>query len=120
MVTLVKPLTGTHWESRIDALQYNIEEVYAVMYKATTDPKVDAFFWGGGATACNIAKKPKDFMFLCSLVSWYDTLFRVYLVRKEKNFRVKMSWPLWRTSSFLESTRSENGISAITRKKELT
>ena len=73
----VKPLSETRWESRIDALEplrYHIDEVYDIVYEATTDAKIDAF---GKITAIGIAKKLTDFSFLCCLITWYDVLFRI-------------------------------------------
>ncbi|XP_055524477.1 zinc finger MYM-type protein 1-like [Wyeomyia smithii] len=55
----VKPLSGTRWESRIDAvtpLRFNIGEIYDALYEASEDLKQDAF---ARNTAKSLAKKKK-------------------------------------------------------------
>ena len=79
---MVKPLSGTRWESRIDAvtpLRFNIGEIYYALYEAIEDLKQDAF---ARNTAKSLAKKIKKIKFLCSLVAWHSILFKINLVSK--------------------------------------
>lgn len=121
----VKPLSETRWESRIDALEplrYHIDEVYDAVYEATTDEKIDAF---GKSKAIGIAKTLTDFRFLCSLITWYNVLFKINLVSKTlQKKQVNLSSALdliGSVKTFLNSMRSENGLnSIITDAKEMT
>lgn len=113
----VKPLSETRWESRIDALEplrYYIHQVYDAVYEATTDTKIDAF---GKSIAIGIARKLTDFRFLCSLITWYEILYRVNLVsktlqKKEVNLpgAVKL---IESVKEFLNGMRSENGLNSV-------
>lgn len=78
----MKPLSETRWESRIDALEtlrYHMDEVFDAVYEATMDEKIDVF---GKSKGIGIAKTLTYFRFLCSLVIWYNVLFKINSVKK--------------------------------------
>lgn len=113
----VKPLSDTRWESRINALEplrYYIDQVYDAVYEATTDAKIDAF---GKSKAIGIAKKLTDFRFLCSLITWYEVLYRVNMVSKslqKKEVNIPTALKLIdNVKEFLNGMRSENGLNSI-------
>lgn len=78
----LKPLSETRWESRIDAvspLRYQAGEVYDALLDISADTRTDAF---GKNAALSLAKKLKNYKFICSLLTWHTILFRVNLVSK--------------------------------------
>lgn len=120
----VKPLSTTRWESRIDAvtpLRFNVGEVYDALFEASKDQKQDAF---ARNTAKGIAKKLKNFKFLCSLVVWHLILSKINLVSKhlqEISNSLETAMELIDSAkTFLKSMRTEESLnSAIIDAKEL-
>ncbi|XP_051170468.1 zinc finger MYM-type protein 1-like [Leptopilina boulardi] len=113
----VKPLSTTRWESRIDAvipLRYHIGEIYDALYDLSEDPKSDAY---SKNTALSLARKLKDFKFLCSLIVWHTILFRVNVVSKlmqkvDIHFLTSMEL-ITKIISFFKEMRTDEGFESI-------
>lgn len=79
---ILKSLSQTRWESRINAVtpfRYQIGQIYDAPYEASNDNKTDAF---GKNTARNLAKKIKSNIIICSIIIWYQILYKINLFSK--------------------------------------
>lgn len=114
----VKPLNETRWESRINAvvpLRYQLGEIYDALFECSQDQKrLDAF---ARNTATSLAKKLKNYQFICCLVTWHMILFRINLVSKklqEVDFDISKALELISsTKDCFKETRTDDGFEKI-------
>ncbi|KAL4083493.1 hypothetical protein QTP88_028809 [Uroleucon formosanum] len=82
----VKPLSGTRWESRLDAvpaIRFQIKEIYSALLEISQDNLlVNPSGVKSRAEAIGIINKFLNFKFLCCLVVWYDILFEINITSK--------------------------------------
>ncbi|KAL4152652.1 hypothetical protein QTP88_000485 [Uroleucon formosanum] len=82
----VKPLSGTRWESRLDAvraIRFQIKEIYSALLEISQDNLlVNPSGVKSRAEAIGIINKFLNFKLLCCLVVWYDILFEINITSK--------------------------------------
>ncbi len=110
----VKPLSETRWESRIDAVtpfRYQIGEIYDALFELSSDSRTDAY---GKNAALGLARKLKNFQFICCLVVWHTVLFRINLIskllQKEQINISKAVELIAKVKSHFEEMRTEKGF----------
>lgn len=82
IVTTLKPLSVTRWESKIDSLKpirYQIKEIYNALIQLSKTTQGD--IQTRHEAEC-LANKLTDYKFLISIVVWYDILFQINIVSK--------------------------------------
>ena len=78
----LKPLSDTRWESRIEAikpLRYQIGKIYDALFSIYEDSDMDT---SARDEASGLLNQVKQFKFVCSIIIWYETLFRINPVSK--------------------------------------
>lgn len=110
----VKPLSNTRWESRIDAIgpvRYQAGEIYDALLELSTDPSGDAY---AKSTALGLAKKLKNFKFICCLVVWNTILSRINVISKllqKEDFDIAAAMELIASvKSYFNEIRSDKGF----------
>ncbi|CAI6358832.1 unnamed protein product [Macrosiphum euphorbiae] len=78
----LKPLSETRWESRIDAIRpfrYQTGEIFDALYEISQDISFDQIT---RLEAESLAKKIKNFNFVCCVVIWHSILNQINLASK--------------------------------------
>ena len=78
----LKPLSDTRWKSRIEAikpLRYQIGQIYDALFSIYEDSDMDT---SARDEASGLLNQVKQFKFVCSIIIWYETLFRINPVSK--------------------------------------
>nr|XP_047133819.1 uncharacterized protein LOC124811949 [Hydra vulgaris] len=78
----LKPLSGTRWASRIDALKplrFQLCEIYDALILIIEDVNRDA---ETEVKARGLAKNIKSYKFICGVILWHDILFEINSVSK--------------------------------------
>ncbi|XP_069505594.1 zinc finger MYM-type protein 1-like [Ambystoma mexicanum] len=78
----VKPLSDTHWESRMDSVKtvrFQVTDIYDALMELAQLSKADA---GVRHEAQSLANQITDFKFLVSLVVWHNISFQINIVSK--------------------------------------
>lgn len=113
----LKPLSETRWSSRIDAitpLRYQLGEVYDALYSIFSGVSFDN---NTKHMAESLANKLKSYRFICTLVLWYNVLFRVNTVSKTlqtKDFNISEACTQMNNLlKFFNSYRSDKGFGDV-------
>ena len=119
----VKPLSGTRWESRIEAVKpvrYQTKEISDALLEIAQSRQADA---GLRHEAQCLADQVTDFKFLISVTVWYDVLFQINIASKSMqgiNMDIARATSLLKSCvQFLMSYRESGYAEAVIVAKEI-
>lgn len=115
----LKPLSDTRWSSRIDAikpLRYQIGQVYVALLKVM-EASASSKDFSASHLARSLATKIQNYNFLCSVIIWYNTLFKINSLSKlmqNKSINLKVCLDcLNKIKTYLTDLRSDKGFNEI-------
>ena len=80
-ILIVKPISDTRWECRIDTVKA-VRYQTAAVYNALVEVSENANDPNAKTEATGLAKQLKTLQFLVTLVIWYDLLFQMNMISK--------------------------------------
>lgn len=113
----LKPLSDTRWSSRIDAikpLRYNLCKIFDALVEISSDSSLDLNI---SHKANSLALKIQNYKFVCSIIIWYNILFKINTVSKMmQSSSVNVNLCLDYLNNLLEyfiKFRSDEGFNSI-------
>ncbi|XP_054283324.1 zinc finger MYM-type protein 1-like [Macrosteles quadrilineatus] len=113
----VKPLSETRWESRIDAVipfRYQLGEIFDALFELSTDSAIDAYRRNA---ALGLARKVKNYRFICSLIVWHAILSRINVISKQlqkEDFSIANAIELISSAkTYFDKMRTEKGFEEV-------